>query len=184
MVREVRVVIRDDLDSSEGADTIPFAFDGVGYEIDLTNDNYTKFANLMSPFINAARPVGKEGSAMTAGAKKKRTAELKEVRRWANDKGYDVPSRGQVPTEVIEAFNDANGPPGRLAAAMSDMYGVRGEFQVTADAAVRRRIRGRPVEAPVSAVRPDPDRLRCGTVIGGRRPAASGDPHSHRYSGA
>ena len=45
----------DDLTGSSGAETVRFSFDGVDYEIDLTEHNQRRFRNAMQPYINAVR---------------------------------------------------------------------------------------------------------------------------------
>jgi hypothetical protein len=39
MAKNVSVVITDDLDGSQGAETVAFGLDGVSYEIDLAQPN-------------------------------------------------------------------------------------------------------------------------------------------------
>lgn len=49
----------DDLDQSEdGVATTPFAFEGVEYEIDLSQGNYVKLRGYLDDYLKAARRVG------------------------------------------------------------------------------------------------------------------------------
>src|SRR5438128_1765692 len=52
-----RVVYLDDLDQSEGAETILFALEGKEYEIDLSEKNAERLRAALKEFIEAARPV-------------------------------------------------------------------------------------------------------------------------------
>lgn len=58
-----KVTFVDDLDQSEGAETIRFAYKGQAYEIDLGEKNRDKLEKALKPFIDAARaPGGNEPS--------------------------------------------------------------------------------------------------------------------------
>lgn len=46
-IREVRLV--DDLDGSDGAETVSFAVDGKTYEIDLSEGNAAKLRDALAP---------------------------------------------------------------------------------------------------------------------------------------
>ena len=50
-----RVVFLDELDGSEGAQTVSFAFEGQEYKIDLSAENMKKFRSVMQPYIHAGR---------------------------------------------------------------------------------------------------------------------------------
>jgi hypothetical protein len=54
MAREV--VIRDDLDGSLDAEPVQFTWDGVNWEIDLTDANRKKLADALTPFLEKAHP--------------------------------------------------------------------------------------------------------------------------------
>ena len=53
MAKNVSVVITDDLDGSENAQTVSFGFNGVTYEIDLAAKNRAKLEKALAPFSNA-----------------------------------------------------------------------------------------------------------------------------------
>lgn len=53
-----RVVVVDDLDQTEGAQTVTFAIMGRPYEIDLNDKNVEKLEKALAPFIDKARPAG------------------------------------------------------------------------------------------------------------------------------
>lgn len=49
----------DDLDGSPAVDTVRFGVDGVEYEIDLSEENRTAFADAMALYIGHARKARK-----------------------------------------------------------------------------------------------------------------------------
>lgn len=50
-----RVMLIDDMDQSEGAETVTFALNGKGYELDLSAKNRVKLDKALEPFIKVAR---------------------------------------------------------------------------------------------------------------------------------
>src|SRR5260221_14183216 len=55
MSRSVSVIITDDLDGSENAETVSFGFRGVNYEVDLGKKNLAKLEKALAAFIEAGR---------------------------------------------------------------------------------------------------------------------------------
>ena len=49
----------DDMDGSPAADTVRFGIDGVEYEIDLSEENKSAFADAMALYVGHARRVGR-----------------------------------------------------------------------------------------------------------------------------
>ena len=52
-----KVMLIDDLDESEGAETIRYSVDGQEYEIDLSEKNAERFRSVLKEFIDASRVV-------------------------------------------------------------------------------------------------------------------------------
>ncbi|GAB7003938.1 Lsr2 family protein [Nocardioides sp. AN3] len=108
MAQRVHIVLEDDLDGSEGVETVSFALDGKSYEIDLNEKNATKLRKALAPFIDA----GRKASRASAPARKSTAAPAgtspQEIRAWAKSNGYDVPDRGRIPASVRQAFEAAN----------------------------------------------------------------------------
>lgn len=113
MLKQI-VQLVDDLTGDElnedGGQTVQFAFNGVEYEIDLSNKNADKMEKALQPYIEAARRVGgrkqrrNEGGSSNKSSGGRRT-DLAEVRAWARDNGYQVSDRGRIPNEVLEAYD-------------------------------------------------------------------------------
>jgi len=66
MVRSVSVIVTDDLDGSENAETVSFSLGGVNYEVDLASKNRAKLEKALAPFTEAGRRIpganGRRGS--------------------------------------------------------------------------------------------------------------------------
>lgn len=86
--------------------TVTFTFDGVGYEVDLTEAERQAFADAVAPYIAVGRrAAGRASSSRTAS--RKSGVDAKAVREWAQEQGLDVPARGRVPASLIQAYQDA-----------------------------------------------------------------------------
>src|SRR5260221_13325264 len=66
MSKSVSVIITDDLDGSENAETVSFGFDGVTYEVDLGKKNRARLEKALAPFIEAGRPAPRRGRRLWA----------------------------------------------------------------------------------------------------------------------
>jgi hypothetical protein len=108
MARKVSVEFVSDLSGSSGDDvaTVGFGLDGVGYEIDLNGVEATKLRELLEPYVEAGRKVGRNGKVLT---NKRVGPDPKAVRAWAEANGIKVPSRGRIPGDVVEQFEAAEG---------------------------------------------------------------------------
>lgn len=107
MARTVKVFVVDDIDGSEQAETVEFAFDGSSYSIDLSSANKERLAAALEPFIAKATRVGRgaRSSAPTGRARRNNAAPIRE---WARENGYKVSERGRVPAPIVEAYEAAN----------------------------------------------------------------------------
>jgi hypothetical protein len=113
MAQRVTVLLQDDLDGSEADRTFAFSFDGVDYEIDLSNENLAKLQREMSPWTTAARRVGRGVKDMSKVRKSTLTAfpgvtksDLHLIRVWAEENGYQVADRGRIANDIIQAWLD------------------------------------------------------------------------------
>jgi hypothetical protein len=124
-----RNIIVDDLDGTEGAETIRFGLDGSEFVIDLAPENHEKLRKALEPFVASARRDGLAGqvrrSTRPSTAKVKKTASVSAepeqqpvaavvtpltssgrpgIREWANSHGYSVGARGRIPSEIQSAY--------------------------------------------------------------------------------
>lgn len=114
MVQRVSIELVDDLDGSDGAETVSFALDGVSYDIDLSTKNAAKLREALAVYVGAARradgraPAGRRRSSRARSAGGRSGTAASEVRAWARKNGWDVPDRGRVSSEVRKAYDAAH----------------------------------------------------------------------------
>ncbi|MBK9698100.1 MAG: Lsr2 family protein [Propionibacteriaceae bacterium] len=109
MAQRVQIVHTDDLDGSEAASSVVFGFEGVSYEIDLSEANKDALAQALAPYIGAARRTA-GGRKATPSARRRPAAgaSATEVRAWATAHGMQVSARGRVSAEIREAYENAH----------------------------------------------------------------------------
>lgn len=113
MAQKVQVLLVDDVDGGEAAETVAFALDGASYEIDLSTANAQALRDALAPWVGHARRVGGRGSSRgrSGGGRAARSggrADLTAVRAWARENGYQVSDRGRVSGEVLAAYEAAH----------------------------------------------------------------------------
>ncbi|HIW92651.1 MAG TPA: Lsr2 family protein [Candidatus Corynebacterium avicola] len=116
MARKEIVQFYDDLDktplSADEVNVVEFAYQGTTYVLDLSEENAQKFASDLESYISHATKVskntgrGRQRSAST-GAKSDPNRN-RRIREWAREQGHEVSTRGQIPHELIAAYEAAN----------------------------------------------------------------------------
>ena len=69
MAQKTIVTLTDDIDGGDAHRTVAFSLDGTNYEIDLSDTNIENLTTALTPFINAARKIGR-GRSQSATSKK------------------------------------------------------------------------------------------------------------------
>ena len=119
MAQKMQVLLLDDIDGGDASETVSFSLDGVGYEIDLNDENAGKLRDALSSWVGHAR---KTSGRSTGGARRPRAArsgagagagagagsETAEVRAWAKENGHTVSERGRIPGGVLDAYRAAH----------------------------------------------------------------------------
>lgn len=111
MARKIIETISDDIDGTEGAETISFSLDGTAYEIDLAERNANKLYDALKPYREAGRKVGasRAPSASKPRSKASRSKdELAAIRAWATYAGKEVSERGRIPQAILDEFDAAH----------------------------------------------------------------------------
>jgi hypothetical protein len=113
MAQRVQIVLEDDLDGGEAAETVTFGLDGVSYEIDLSDQNAHKLRDELASWIGHARRAGgRRAAGRRTGASSTNTpsrrSDLAAVRAWARQHGHQVSDRGRVSAAVQEAYDKAH----------------------------------------------------------------------------
>ena len=113
-----KTLIIDDLTGETGARPRTLAFDGVEYEIDLTDASFAELRGLLKPYLRAGRAVSGRPSSgsrsSSAGVKRrpgsKPAPESAAIRAWARSVGVPVTERGRVAPDVRAAWEAAGSP--------------------------------------------------------------------------
>lgn len=98
MAQKVNIVLVDDIDKSDAAETVSFGLDGKEYEIDLSAKNAQKLRDALALYVAHGRKAGGRRRGRSAGPSPA------DIRAWARDNGFDVPDRGRVSAQVREAY--------------------------------------------------------------------------------
>lgn len=108
MARSVSVIMTDDLDGSEDAETVSFGFGGAVYEIDLGQKNRAKLEKALAPFIEAGRRVPRGGRRRAADRSSSASVDRGAVRAWAKSVGIKVPERGRISADIMRQYEEAH----------------------------------------------------------------------------
>src|SRR3712207_1524529 len=109
MAKQVITLLTDDLDGGEAERTVEFGLDGVNYTIDLSEKNAGKLRQVLEPYIaagaRAARSGGERRSPSRgradAGAARSSRDQNQSIREWAAKNGYELSSRGRIPSSIV-----------------------------------------------------------------------------------
>jgi hypothetical protein len=122
MATQYLEVLIDDLTGAtvDEVTTVPFAFDGVDYQIDLSPASYAKMHETLQPYLGAAHRIGR--TAQRPGTSKRPSgvttrpdpAQLRAIRDWWASNwrtaGLREPvNRGRIPRDVVAAYEQAGG---------------------------------------------------------------------------
>ena len=106
MATKVTVALEDDLAGGPADETVRFAFDGTGYEIDLNKKNARAFRKQLAPFVEHARKAGR-GQRRQSGRTQSSRRHSSDIRAWAKEQGIAVSERGRIPASVVEQYESA-----------------------------------------------------------------------------
>lgn len=92
-----KTVLVDDLDGSErDVRTVRLSVDGTQYSLDLGPASRKLLQAALKPFLGKARVRAKEGESKAA-----------HIRVWAKENGFQVPSRGKIPSDIEAHYEEA-----------------------------------------------------------------------------
>ena len=108
-----RLVLIDDLDESEGAETITYTVNGQDYEIDLSEENAQRFYDVLGPYIEKSRRVQRQAAPTPRRGDRRRSSgsgrdDIPQIRAWAEANDYKVSGRGRIKKDVIDAYDQAH----------------------------------------------------------------------------
>ena len=105
MAQRTVITLVDDLDHKEietGGKTIRFAYEGIQYEIDLSEKHAKKLDTALAPFVAAARRA--DGRAARRSKAVPAAVDPKVVRKWAESNGIEISVRGRIPAHVMDQY--------------------------------------------------------------------------------
>lgn len=106
-MRKVEVVLVDDIDGGQPAQTRTFALDGKSYEIDLTEQNAARLRDALAPWIAAARPAP-SAQIPSPRSKARRESDTFDIRRWAKENNIPVSDRGRISIDLRTRYDNAH----------------------------------------------------------------------------
>src|SRR3954452_9307335 len=109
MAQQMVLVLTDDLDGSEAAETMSYSWDGNNYVIDLNEAHAAEFRSAVEPFLKASRKAGRTQPRKAASASASK-GELSPgaVRAWAREQGLEVNERGRIQSSILEQYKAAH----------------------------------------------------------------------------
>jgi hypothetical protein len=117
VAKQTIVTITDDLDGSEADETLSFALDGNGYEIDLNSKHAKELRDFLETYIDAGTRTGRVGSGaqlqrLRPSAAPSSLANNRErnqaIREWAAANNYELNDRGRIPQNIVDAYDNRN----------------------------------------------------------------------------
>jgi len=108
-----RLILIDDLDESEGAETITYTVNGQDYEIDLSEENAQRFYDVLGPYIEKSRRVQRQAAPPSRRGDRRRSSgserdDIPQIRAWADANGFEVSGRGRIRKDVIDAYDQTH----------------------------------------------------------------------------
>ncbi|WP_410576655.1 histone-like nucleoid-structuring protein Lsr2 [Amycolatopsis sp. lyj-108] len=120
MARKITASVVCDLDGTPGAESVPFALDGINYRIDLSSERASDLREYLSTYIAKARRVGgrkirKDARPALSSTQPDRPAYVRkpanpenpQIRAWAAENGYNLGTRGAIPQTVKFQYDQA-----------------------------------------------------------------------------
>lgn len=108
MAKRTITTTLDDIDGSEGAETVTFSYKGVAYEIDLSDKNAQKLEAALEPYVNAGRKLGRTSSGSSSRGSRSSSEDLQKIRDWAAENDIEVSARGRIAQSVIDQYQAAH----------------------------------------------------------------------------
>ncbi|MCD4549963.1 histone-like nucleoid-structuring protein Lsr2 [Schaalia sp. lx-260] len=106
-MKKTKVILIDDMDGAEAQRTVSFSFDGIDYEIDLSEENLARMKKTLDEWIAAGRRIGGRQRRRTSGVTAVPGLSA-EVRAWAKKRGIAVSERGRIPAELVSQYHAEN----------------------------------------------------------------------------
>ncbi|MFI5542027.1 Lsr2 family protein [Nocardia sp. NPDC051900] len=105
----LKVLLIDDFDKkSKATEKVTFGFDGITYEMDLSEVNADRLRGIFHEWIPFAHKTGgKRRARRRKGSDELSDKRVSQIRAWARQEGHPVSRRGPVSIEIINAYEAA-----------------------------------------------------------------------------
>jgi hypothetical protein len=112
MTQSITVVLVDDIDQSQAAETVRFGVDGTAYEIDLSATHASELRSMAGRYISAARrirPAPAPARELRQPRPRAQTdrEQSRRIRTWARETGLLASPRGRIPQHVVDEYQAA-----------------------------------------------------------------------------
>src|SRR5579859_4398972 len=97
MAQKVQILLTDDIDGSEAAETVSFGLDGQALEIDLSKKNVQNLRKALTPYVEHARKASGAAQRRRRSRPASNRERSAEIREWAKSRGHTVSERGRIP---------------------------------------------------------------------------------------
>ena len=109
MVQNVTVMLIDDIDQSQAAETVHFGVDGTAYEIDLSARHASELRSMLGRYISAARRIGQAPARARQQRRSRPRTQMdrersRRIRSWAMERGLLASPRGRIPQHVTDEY--------------------------------------------------------------------------------
>lgn len=113
-MQKVEVQLEDDLTGGPADETVEFGVDGRAYELDLNARHAADLRHRLAPFVERARLMPQRRFKTAARTPASR-ARSRQIRAWAEQKGFTVSAHGRLPAGIIQEYEAAHSSqePGR-----------------------------------------------------------------------
>ncbi len=108
MARKVQVLLEDDINGGEAAETVAFSLDGKAYEIDLSQENASALRKALAPWISAGRRATSGKVVDVRPRSPRRSQDTAAIRQWAQEQGIPVSTRGRISAELRARYEAAH----------------------------------------------------------------------------
>jgi Lsr2 len=109
MVQSVTVMLVDDIDQSQAAETVHFGLDGTAYQIDLSARHASELRSMLGRYISAARRIGQAPARARQQRRPRPRTQMdreqsRRIRSWAMERGLLASPRGRIPQHVTDEY--------------------------------------------------------------------------------
>ena len=110
MAKTLVEVLVDDLDGTEAVESVRLGWNGQWRQLELSERNLAALSKAIDRFWDAGRPVKGDAAAPRRRAGTTTPGrDPRAIRVWAAENGIPVPSRGRIPRDIEDRYNEATG---------------------------------------------------------------------------